>query len=91
MTIQTAVLIETLKALRSDPCCYCYKNFSTQDHAVASITYDESAAVFSWNSEILKEYWYYILNALIWPKDGGKGRRPDLIFDDGEDMTFLIH
>ena len=91
MTIQTAVLIETLKALISDLRWSSCNTFSTQDHAVASITHDESAAVFSWNSEILKEYWYCILNALMWPEDGGKGRRPDLIVDDGYDVTFLIH
>ena len=58
MTIQTAVSIETLKALRSDLRWYSCNIFSTQDHAVASITHDESAAAFSWNSEILEEYWY---------------------------------
>ena len=65
ITIQTAVSIETLKALSSDlRWCYC-KFFSNQYHTVASITHDESAAVFSWKGDIIKEYWYLILNALI--------------------------
>ena len=65
MTIQTAVLVETLKSLSSDlHWCSC-KIFSTQDHTVAAITHDESAAVFSWKGESLEEYWDCILNALI--------------------------
>ena len=65
VTIQTAVLIETLKALSSDlRWCSCKKK-STQDHTVAVVTHDESTAVFSWKGESLEEYWYCILNALI--------------------------
>ena len=58
---------------------------------MASITHDESAAVFSWKSEILEECWECILNALIYLEDDGKGYIPDLIFDDGGKMNLLIH
>ena len=58
---------------------------------MAVITHDESADVFSWKGESLKEYWECILNALIYPEDDGKGHIPDLIVDDGGDMTLLIH
>ena len=65
MTIQTAVLVDTLKALISDlRWCSC-NIFSTQEHTVAVIAHYGSAAVFSWKGEILKEYWDCILNALI--------------------------
>ena len=83
MTIYTAVLIETLKAL-SSYLCWCSCNiFPTQYHTVAVISYDESAAMFSWKGEIFEEYWDCIMNALIQPEDDGKGHRPDLIIDDG--------
>ena len=55
------------------------------------ITHDEYAAVFSWKGDILEEYWYCILDALIQPEDGGKGHIPDLIIDDGGYMNLLIH
>eukprot|EP00977_Amphora_coffeiformis_P024076 scaffold15034_cov181-Amphora_coffeaeformis.AAC.8 len=91
MTIQTAVLIETLKELGGDiRWCSC-NIFSTQDHAAAAIARDESAAVFAWKGESLEEYWECTLNALTWPTDDGKGQGPDLIVDDGGDMTLLIH
>ena len=91
MTTQTAVFVETLKALSSDlRWCSC-NIFSTQDHTVAVITHDESAALFSWKGESLKEYWDCILNALVYPEYDGKGHRPDLIVDDGGDMTLLVH
>merc|ERR1719409_2098932 len=67
--------------------------FSTQDHAAAAIAVGRdgpSAAVFAWKGETLEEYWQCTLNALIWPDDG-KGEGPDLIVDDGGDMTLLIH
>ena len=90
-TIHTEVLIETPKALISDlRWCSC-NIFSTQYHDVASITCYEFAAIFSWGGEILEEYWGCIMNTLIWPEDNGKGHRPDLIIDDGGDMTLLIH
>ena len=91
MTIQTAVLIETLKALGSDlRWCSC-NIFSTQDHAAAAIARDESAAVFAWKGESLEEYWECTLNALTWQEDDGKGHGPDLIVDDGGEMNPLIH
>jgi len=91
MTIQTAVLIETLKVLGGDiRWCSC-NIFSTQDHAAAVIARDESAAVFAWKGETLEEYWECTLNALTWPTDDGKGHGPDMIVDDGGDMTLLIH
>ncbi|KAG5193018.1 S-Adenosyl homocysteine hydrolase [Tribonema minus] len=91
MTIQTAVLIETLKSLGGDiRWCSC-NIFSTQDHAAAAIARDGSAAVFAWKGESLEEYWECTLSAITWPEDDGKGDGPDLIVDDGGDMTLLIH
>jgi len=90
MTIQTAVLIETLKAMGADVrWCSC-NIFSTQDHAAAAIARDGSAAVFAWKGETLEEYWECTLNAITWPVDD-KGDGCDLIVDDGGDMTLLIH
>jgi len=91
MTVQTAVLIETLKALGADVrWCSC-NIFSTQDHAAAAIARDESAAVFAWKGESLEEYWECTLNAVTWSEDDGKGHGMDIIVDDGGDMTLLIH
>jgi len=91
MTIQTGVLIETLKAIGGDMrWCSC-NIFSTQDHAAAAIARDGSAAVFAWKGETLEEYWECTLNAITWPTDDGKGDGPDLIVDDGGDMTLLVH
>jgi len=90
MTIQTAVLIETLKALGAEVrWCSC-NIFSTQDHAAAAIARDGSAAVFAWKGETLEEYWECTLNAITWPVDD-KGDGCDLIVDDGGDLTLLIH
>jgi adenosylhomocysteinase len=90
MTIQTAVLIETLKSLGANiRWCSC-NIFSTQDHAAAAIARDGSAAVFAWKGETLEEYWECTLNAVTWPDDG-KGDGPDIIVDDGGDVTLLIH
>jgi adenosylhomocysteinase len=90
MTIQTAVLIETLKAMGAQVrWCSC-NIFSTQDHAAAAIARDGSAAVFAWKGETLEEYWECTLNAITWPVDE-KGDGCDLIVDDGGDMTLLIH
>jgi adenosylhomocysteinase len=90
MTIQTAVLIETLKALGAQVrWCSC-NIFSTQDHAAAAIARDGSAAVFAWKGETLEEYWECTLNAITWSEDD-KGDGCDLIVDDGGDMTLLIH
>jgi len=91
MTIQTAVLIETLSALGGDMrWCSC-NIFSTQDHAAAAIARDGSAAVFAWKGETLEEYWECTMNAITWSKPDAKGDGPDLIVDDGGDMTLLIH
>lgn len=90
MTIQTAVLIETLKAMGAEVrWCSC-NIFSTQDHAASAIARDGSAAVFAWKGETLEEYWECTLNAITWPVDA-KGDGCDLIVDDGGDMTLLIH
>ena len=65
MNIHMVVFIETLKALSSDLCVCSCKLSSNQDHSVAVINHDESAAVFSWKGESIEEYWDCILNALI--------------------------
>ena len=91
MTIQTAVLIETLKELGSDVrWCSC-NIFSTQDHAAAAIVASKSAAVFAWKGETLQEYWDCTMKTISWPDDDGKGDGPDIILDDGGDLTFIIH
>ena len=91
MTIQTAVLIETLHALGADVrWCSC-NIFSTQDHAASAVAYSNTAAVFAWKGETLHEYWDCTLNAITWPTDDGRGDGPDIILDDGGDMTMLVH
>lgn len=86
MTIQTAVLIETLVALGADVrWCSC-NIFSTQDHAAAAIA-ATGVPVFAWKGETLEEYWWCTEQALAFP--GGKG--PELIVDDGGDATMMIH
>ena len=86
MTIQTAVLIETLKELGADVrWCSC-NIFSTQDHAAAAIA-KPGTPVFAWKGETLEEYWDLTLRAIGFP--GGKG--PQLVVDDGGDVTLLIH
>ena len=86
MTIQTAVLIETLVDLGADVrWCSC-NIFSTQDHAAAAIAV-VGVPVFAWKGETLEEYWECTLNALTWPDGAG----PELIVDDGGDATLLIH
>lgn len=87
MTVQTAVLIETLKSLGADlRWCSC-NIFSTQDHAAAAIVDSGAAVVFAWKGETIREYWDCTYNALMWPDNTG----PDLIVDDGSDITMLIH
>ncbi|MBW2459134.1 MAG: adenosylhomocysteinase, partial [Deltaproteobacteria bacterium] len=95
MTVQTAVLIETLTELGADVrWCSC-NIFSTQDHAAAAAvvgpqgTADDpqGVAVFAWKGETLEEYWWCTNHALTWPDGSG----PDLIVDDGGDATLLIH
>ncbi len=86
MTIQTAVLIETLVAIGADVRWASCNIFSTQDHAAAAIAAD-GVPVFAWKGESLKEYWWCTNQALSFPE--GKG--PQLIVDDGGDATLLIH
>jgi adenosylhomocysteinase len=95
MTVQTAVLIETLTALGADVrWCSC-NIFSTQDHAAAAIvvgpdgTADDprGVPVFAWKGETLEEYWWCTEQALTWPGEDG----PNMILDDGGDATLLVH
>ncbi len=91
MTIQTAVLIETLTALGAEVRWVSCNIFSTQDHAAAGVVAGPEGAsgvpVFAWKGETLEEYWWCTLQALVWPGEGG----PNLILDDGGDATLLVH
>ena len=95
MTVQTAVLIETLEALGADVRWVSCNIFSTQDHAAAAVAVgpDGTAGnprgipVFAWKGETLEEYWWCTNMALIWPDGSG----PDLIVDDGGDATLFVH
>ena len=86
MTIQTAMLIETLKILGADIRWASCNIFSTQDHAAAAIAEAGSAAVFAWKSESLEDYWWCTEQALTWPDGSG----PDTIVDDGGDATLFV-
>ncbi len=86
MTIQTAVLIETLADLGADVRWASCNIFSTQDHAAAAIA-ASGVPVFAWKGETLEEYWWCTNQALSFP--GGKG--PQLVVDDGGDVTLLLH
>ena len=86
MTVQTAVLIKTLKALGADVRWASCNIFSTQDHAAAAIA-DLGVPVFAWKGETLEEYWDCTYKALTFPDGSG----PDQIVDDGGDATLLIH
>src|SRR5207253_6128276 len=86
MTIQTAVLIETLVDLGASVRWASCNIFSTQDHAAAAIA-AAGVPVFAWKGESLEEYWWCTLQAVSHP--GGKG--PELVVDDGGDVTLLIH
>ncbi|MFO7897292.1 MAG: adenosylhomocysteinase [Candidatus Cloacimonadales bacterium] len=86
MTIQTAVLIETLRQLGADIRWASCNIFSTQDHAAAAIA-ATGVPVFAWKGESLAEYWWCTKQALTWPDGTG----PDLIVDDGGDATLMIH
>ncbi|MBB5801466.1 adenosylhomocysteinase [Saccharothrix ecbatanensis] len=95
MTIQTAVLIETLAALGADVRWVSCNIFSTQDHAAAAVvvgpegTVDnpKGSSVFAWKGETLEEYWWCTEQLLTWPDGSG----PDSIVDDGGDATLLVH
>src|SRR6202167_2338081 len=95
MTIQTAVLIETLTALGARVRWASCNIFSTQDHAAAAVavgpngTVDDpqGVPVFAWKGESLQEYWWCTLQALLWPGEAG----PNMILDDGGDATLLVH
>ncbi|MDX6657164.1 MAG: adenosylhomocysteinase, partial [Solirubrobacteraceae bacterium] len=86
MTIQTAVLIETLVALGAEVrWCSC-NIFSTQDHAAAAIA-KSGVPVYAWKGETLEEYWWCTEQVVRWPDGGG----PNMILDDGGDATMLVH
>jgi len=87
MTVETAMLIETLSALGADIRWASCNIFSTQDEAAAAIAAAGSAKVFAWKGESLEDYWWCTEQMLTWPDGSG----PDLIVDDGGDATMLIH
>ncbi len=95
MTVQTAVLIETLVELGAEVRWASCNIFSTQDHAAAAVavgpkgTHDKpkGVAVYAWKGETLPEYWWCTLQAMRWPD----GRGPNMILDDGGDATLLVH
>jgi adenosylhomocysteinase len=94
MTIQTAVLIETLAALGAEVRWASCNIFSTQDHAAAAVVVGadgtpdnpQGIPVFAWKGETLEEYWWCTEQALTWPDEG-----PNMILDDGGDATMLVH
>ncbi len=86
MTVQTAVLIETLVELGAQVRWASCNIFSTQDHAAAAMA-AAGIPVFAWKGETLEDYWWCTREALTWPD----GRGPDLIVDDGGDATMLLH
>ena len=95
MTVQTAVLIETLTALGADVRWASCNIFSTQDHAAAAVVLGpegtpedpQGVPVFAWKGETLEEYWWCTEQALTWPGEDG----PNMILDDGGDATMLVH
>jgi len=86
MTVQTAVLIETLTALGAEVRWASCNIFSTQDHAAAAIA-ATGVPVYAWKGETLEEYWWCTEQALLWPD----GEGPNMILDDGGDATLLVH
>src|SRR5271163_2498494 len=99
MTVQTAVLIETLTAIGAQVRWASCNIFSTQDHAAAAVaagpdgTPDElrGIPVFAWKGESLEEYWRCTELALTWPDEDGAGTGPNMILDDGGDATLFVH
>src|SRR4029453_6202976 len=98
MTVQTAVLIETLTALGADVRWVSCNIFSTQDHAAAAVVVGRpetggtvanprGTPVFAWKGETLPEYWWCTVEALVWPDGSG----PTMILDDGGDATLFVH
>ena len=95
MTVQTAVLIETLTHLGADVRWVSCNIFSTQDHAAAAVVVGKNGTmsdlqgtpVFAWKGESLEEYWWCTDQALVWPDGSG----PNLLLDDGGDATLLVH
>src|SRR2546429_1094316 len=90
MTIQTAVLIETLVDLGANVRWASCNIFSTQDHAAAAIA-AAGVPVFAWKGETLEEYWWCTNQALSFPDGKGGALGPQLVIDDGGDVTLLIH
>ena len=86
MTIQTAVLIETLIALGAEVRWVSCNIFSTQDHAAAAMA-DQNIPIYAWKGETIEEYWWCTEQALTWPD----GTLPNMILDDGGDATLLVH
>ncbi|MDX6617055.1 MAG: adenosylhomocysteinase, partial [Solirubrobacterales bacterium] len=100
MTVQTAVLIETLTELGAEVRWVSCNIFSTQDHAAAAVAVGpegtpekpQGVPVFAWKGETLEEYWWCTDQALTWPEPGPDGETgPNMILDDGGDATLLIH
>ncbi|MTD12964.1 adenosylhomocysteinase [Nakamurella sp. YIM 132087] len=99
MTVQTAVLIETLVALGADVRWVSCNIFSTQDHAAAAVvvgphgTVEEpkGVSVYAWKGETLTEYWWCTEQMLKWPTADGSVLGPNMILDDGGDVTMLVH
>ncbi len=90
MTIQTAVLIETLVALGAEVRWASCNIFSTQDQAAAAIA-AAGIPVFAWKGETIDEYWWCTEQALTWPADENGSTAPNMILDDGGDATLLVH
>jgi adenosylhomocysteinase len=99
MTVQTAVLIETLVALGAQVRWASCNIFSTQDHAAAAVAVGPTGTpqdprgvpVFAWKGETLEEYWWCTEQALTWPDADGARTGPNMILDDGGDATLLVH
>ena len=99
MTVQTAVLIETLVALGAQVRWASCNIFSTQDHAAAAVvvgpdgTPDDprGVPVYAWKGESLEDYWWCTQQVLRWPSEDGSVQGPNMILDDGGDATLLVH